>query len=115
MTMTQRKKLSKSGWILLAIFAVLVIALPILHFTGILDLSFLGNGYVALMIWASSNGWNALIVGVGHIVFGVLIFYGLKSYIIGEKISAPTATGGYSPAPTYPSTPAAEKQETEIS
>jgi hypothetical protein len=110
-----RKKLSKSGWILLGILAILVIALPILHFTGIIDLSFLGTGYVGLMMWASENGWNALITGTGHVTLGILLFYGLKSYIIGEKqVMITTTSGGYSPQPSVPSQPQ-QKDETVIS
>ncbi len=115
MTMTQRKKLSKSGWLLLGLFVVGVIVGITLHFVGIIDLSFIGNGYLTIMMWASSNGWNAAIVGAGHVVIGVLIFYGLKSYIIGEKISVSTPVGGYNPAPSYPSGAAQQQQETEIS
>lgn len=99
-----RKKLSKSGWILLAMLGVLCIAAPLLHFTGIIDLSFLGVGYMGLMLWAGENGWNALIVGVGHVAFGLLIFYGLKSYIIGEK-QVMMGPMGYHPQPTTPSQP----------
>jgi len=110
-----RKKLSKSGWILLGIIVILVIALPILHFTGVIDLSFLGNGYVGLMVWASENAWNALIVGIGHVAIGVLIFYGLKSYIIGEKqVMITTGASGYAPQPSVPSQPQ-QKDETVIS
>ncbi len=111
-----RKKLSKSGWILLGIGAVLLIALPILHFTNIMNLSFLGEGYVGLMMWASENGWNALIVGSGHVVFGLLIFYGLKSYIIGEQQVMITTAGasGYNPQPSVPSQPQ-QREDTVIS
>jgi hypothetical protein len=110
-----RKKLSKSGWILLALVAILLIVLPTLHFVGVIDLSFLGNGYLGLMIWASENAWNALIVGIGHVTLGVLIFYGLKSYIIGEKQVMITTTGaGYAPQPSVPSQPQ-QKDETVIS
>lgn len=116
MTMTQRKPLSKSGWVLLGAAVVIPIVLVTLHFTGVLDLSFIGSAYLSLMIWASDNGWNALIVGGAHVAIGALLLYGLKSYIIGEKIkTGAVATGGYSPTPTYPSAPAPVPQETEIS
>ena len=94
-TPTARKKLSKSGWILIGIGVVLLIALPILHFTGVYDLSFLGSGYISIMMWASENGWNALIVGVTHFILGMLTFYALKSYIIGEK---QVFMAGYNPS-----------------
>jgi len=109
-----KKKLSKSGWILLAILFIAAITLIVLHFVGIVDLSFLGAGYAGLMIWAGESGWNALIVGIAHSALGFLVFYFLKSYFIGEKQVIP-AGYGYTPPGQTVSPQAQQKDETVIS
>lgn len=78
-----RKKLSKSGWLILAFLGIALIIAPILHFTGIFDLSFLGGWAISAAEFMTLSGWNVLIGGLiaGGIGFGLC--YVLKDYIIG--------------------------------
>lgn len=80
-----RKKISKSGFILIAVAVIAVIALPILHMVGVLDLTFLADGFLGLYMWGSMSFWNALIITVATFALGMITFYMLKGYIIGEK------------------------------
>jgi hypothetical protein len=78
-----RKKLPKSGWILLALLAVVLIALPILHFTGVWDQSFWGDIAISIAMAGTSSGWiaGAIFAGCGALGFGIC--YLLKDYVIG--------------------------------
>ncbi len=116
-----RKKLSKSTYILLAIIFIAVIVAVVLHFTyhavgfGI-DLNFIGDIAIALISFGASSGWSAGIVLAIPFVVGMLCFYALKAYFIGEKqvMIGTIAPSGYNPQPSTPSQPQ-QKDETVIS
>ena len=105
-----RKKIPKSGYILLALFVVVIIALPILHFTGVYDLSFLGDYAISAAEVATSSGWIAAAMAGGCGLVGFGLCYILKDYTIGMEdtnnnliVSNNGNTGSYNPLPTQPS------------
>ena len=103
-TITQKRKLSKSAWALVLIALIAVIALVVVSVLGIIDLSFLGIGFLAIYSWASIDIINALLLTAGWFTLGVLIYYVVIKYFVGQKV---TNTGlgqpGYAPTPAYPS------------
>lgn len=117
---TYRKPLSKSGWLLLFIIFVAVIAVVILATIGYVSLAWLSDGLVNLALWASLSAYNVALLFFASFGFGMVVLYFLKAYIIGTNIS-PQAVAqgaiaqGYNPPPTYPSVQPEKKQETEIS
>jgi hypothetical protein len=102
-----RKRLSKSGWILLALVIVVIIAMPILHFTGAFNMGFLDGWAVSGAQWAAMSGINVLIVSLILFGMGFGVCYVLKDYVIGVEGNnlAVTNTGnnytplGANPAP----------------
>jgi hypothetical protein len=78
-----RKKLSRSGIILLALLAIVLIALPIVHFTGVYKLDFLGDWAISAAMVATTSGWMAAALAVGCGAAGFFLCYILKDYIIG--------------------------------
>jgi hypothetical protein len=107
-----KKKMSTSAYILIALLIVAIIALPILHFTDILDLSFLGTGFEDIMLWASEETLNGVLLLGGVFAGGALSFYIVKTYLLGTQIPAttPVYSGGYNPQPTQPSQPQQEDE-----
>jgi hypothetical protein len=105
-----RKKLSKAALILLAIVVVGIIALPILHFTNVLNLAFLGDYATSAAQVATTSGWIAAMMAGACGAVGFGICYVLKDYIIGMEdknnnliVSNSGNTGSYNPLPTQPS------------
>lgn len=95
-----RKKIPKSGYLLIAIVVVAIIALPILHFTGIFDLSFVGDWAIMAADFAALSGWNAAIIGGLCAGVGFGICYTLKDYIIGmegDKLTVTNNSNTYTP------------------
>jgi hypothetical protein len=80
-----RKKLSKSQKILLILAAIGLIAAPIVHFTGVYDLSPLGDFAMSIAMAGATSGWIAagLAIGCGFAGFGIC--YILKDYLIGME------------------------------
>ena len=116
-TITQKKKKSIWLWVLIVIaFSAIIVAI-VLHTLGIIDLSFIGAGFLSLQQWSALAATNALILDVGLIVAGIAIYWVLVTYFIGTK---QTMTGqqmgqpSYAPTPSYP-TPAEKGTETVIS
>jgi hypothetical protein len=103
-----RKPLSKSGKILLILAVVVLIALPIVHFTGVYPLDFLGDWAVEVAMVAASSGWMAGAIGFGCMAIGFGLCYILKDYIIGiegnnlQVTNQSSNTGSYNPTPTQP-------------
>jgi hypothetical protein len=103
-----RKKIPKSGLVLLALFAVGLIALPIVHFTGVYDLSFLGDWAIMAAMAGTTSGWIAAAIGAGCGIVGFSFCYFLKDYIIGIEdtnnnlIVSNQGGTGYNPVPTQP-------------
>lgn len=80
-----RKKIPKSGLVLLAIVLVGLIALPILHFTGVFDLSFLGDYAIEAAMVGTTSGWIAGAMAAGCAAVGFGACYILKDYLIGME------------------------------
>ena len=103
-TITQKRKLSKSAWVLIIILFVAIIAVAVLAFMGILDLSPISNGYLGVFMWASQDIVNGLLTGVGFVFLGVAIYWVTIKYFIGNKVTTSTMPGmGYNPLPSTPS------------
>ena len=104
-----KTKLSKSAYILIAIAVIAIIALPLLHVVGVIDLSFIGNGFMAVMMWAAADGMNGVLFVSGIFISGALFYYAIKKYVIGTKV--PMGAGAYHPVgqTITPATPTEEE------
>ena len=107
-----KKKLSKSGWILIGLFVVLIIALPILHFTGVIDLSFLGTVFLSVKMYGAADVVSGILESLIWFALGLGVFYVLKNYIFGTQISAAAAAQSYVPRGDLPSTTAPNEEVT---
>lgn len=117
-TITQKKKLSKSAWVLVFLLIIGVVTVVVLGILGIIDLSPIGNGLMGFYMWASADIVNAGIVTVLLPIAGVFLYYIIQHYFVGQKVvtTAGIGSGGYSPTPTYPSSnPSQQDTETKIS
>jgi len=111
---TTKRKKSFWLWVLIILVFTAIIALAVCQVLGIIDLSFIGAGFLAIQVWAALDIVNALLLDIGLVVLGVLGYYVLIKYFIGVKTTLPaTVQGGYAPAPVYPSP--TQKDETVIS
>ena len=109
-----KSKMSKSAWILIALMIVAVISLPILHLVGVIDLSFIGTGFMNILAWGATDALNGVLLLGGVFLGGVLTWYTLKKYIFGTQI--PTTTiGNYNPIGQQISQPQPQKEETVVS
>ncbi len=76
----------------------------VLHFLGVIDLSFIGVAFLALQVWSASAVVNAFLLDIGLIAFGMFIWWVLMTYFIGVKTTIqPQQQPGYAPIPAYPS------------
>jgi hypothetical protein len=108
-----KSKLSMSGWILIAIIIIVVIALPILHFTGVFDLTFLADSFLGVLMWAATDVINGALFTTGVFIGGALTYYAAKKYLIGTKVPITTP---YMPAGQTVSNPqTSSDSETVIS
>jgi hypothetical protein len=80
------------------------------HFTGVYDLSFLGDWAISAAMMATTSGWIAAAFAFGCGLVGFGFCYILKDYIIGIEdtnnnliVSNSGGTGTYNPMPTQPS------------
>jgi hypothetical protein len=80
-----RKKIPKSGYVLLAICVVVIIALPIVHFTGVYPLDFLGDWAISAAMVGTTSGWIAGSLAVGCGLIGFAVCYLGKDYLIGME------------------------------
>jgi hypothetical protein len=115
-TITQKKKKSIWLWVLIILAFSAVIVAVVLHSLGIINLSFIGAGFLSLQQWSAMAATNALILDVGLIFFGIAIYYVLLTYFIGVKTTMNVAQqqGGYAPTPTYPTATPQKDTETVI-
>lgn len=80
-----RKKIPKTGYILLGLLAIGLIALPIVHFTGLYDVSFLGDIAISAAMAGTTSGWIAAALAFGCGLVGFGLCYILKDYVIGME------------------------------
>jgi hypothetical protein len=109
-----KSKMSTSAWVLIALIIVVIIALPILHFVEVIDLSFLGAGFEEVMLWGAENTLNGVLLLGGVFTFGMLTWYTLKKYIFGTQIPT-TTVGTYNPIGQQISTQPPQQEETVVS
>jgi hypothetical protein len=109
-----KTKMSTSAYVLLAILIVAIIALPILHLVGVIDLSFMVDAVTGIMLWSSESIINSVLLIGGVFLGGVLFYYLLKKYIIGTQIPATTA-GTYIPQGQTISPAQPKEEETVVS
>lgn len=88
-----RKKIPKSGIVLLAVFLIAVVALVVCHFVGVIDLSFLGVYAQSLGMIAADSPYMAAAILGGSFVLGFGACYLLKDYLIGMEVNGPLPTG----------------------
>ncbi len=113
-TTTQRKKLSKSAWVLIVLVGVDLIGVIIANALGAIDLSWLGIGFLGIYFAVSQDLVLAVLVSFGWVTLGVLFCYAYYTYFRGNKTTTTPGTG-YNPQPTTPSTPVQKDTETVIS
>jgi hypothetical protein len=109
-TTTQRKKLSKSAYLLIFLLIGAIIVVSVLAFLGKISLQFLADGIVGYHMAGSMNWVMGALTIVLPFVGGILFFYFIKVYFIGNKTTGAVATGGYAPTPY---TPSATNKDTE--
>lgn len=103
-----RKPLNKSAILFLAFIAIGLVVAVVLHFVGMIDLSFVGDWATGAGMAMSESAYVAGGVIIGLIFAGILLGFWLKDYIIGVDTTGATITqnvttsGGYNPAPTVP-------------
>jgi len=113
-TTTQKRKMSKSAWFLIFLLIVAVVAVTVLAAIGSISLQFLADILVGYMAAGASSWMMAAVLLVLPFFGGILFFYIIKAYFIGDKTKGVAMGAGYSPTPAYPS--AAQKDtETVIS
>jgi hypothetical protein len=115
-TITQKRKLSKGTWVLLFVILAAVITVAVLAVVGYISLAFLTDWLVGAMTFGASGWINAALVLAAPFALGLLFYYLVINYFVGQKVTGATGTTpGYSPVPTYPSAPAQSDKETKIS
>ena len=95
-TITQRKKLSKSAWLLVILLFAAVIGLIDASTLGYISLQFLADGFIAVYVWASLDIINALLLTAGWFMFGVATYYIIIKYFVCNKVTA-ALPGTYTP------------------
>ena len=118
MSITQKRRMSIWAYVLIGLLIVGAIVLVVLHIAGIVDLSFVAEGFMGIMAWASADAVNGALLLAATFAGGMITWYALATYIIGTKIQTtynqPAYGGGYNPQPTQPSQPQ-QDNETVIS
>jgi hypothetical protein len=112
-TITQKRKLSKSGWLLIILAFAAVIGVVVCAALGVIDLSWLGTGFLGIYVTASQDLILAILLTVGWIALGILGYYVLIKYFIGNKVTTTMPT--YTPQGQTLSNPQQQGQETVIS
>ena len=112
MPINVKAKMSKSAWVLIALLVIAIVALPILHFTGVIDLSFFGVGFESVTMWGSESILNGMLLLGGVFALGMVTWYVLKKYIFGTQVSVTTP---YMPTGQTISQPQQQQEETVVS
>ena len=113
MSMIKKKKVSIWADILIALLLVSVIVLAVLHIMGAVDLSFIGEGFLGVLTWASTDAMNGALLFAGVFTGGILTCYVFMAYLIGTKIST-TTLGGYIPPGQHISNSPAQQDKTVV-
>ena len=110
-----KKKMSTSAYVLIALLIVAIVSLPILHFVGVIDLSFLGVALQDIMMWAATDALNGILLVGGVFVGGALTWHVIKTYLVGTKIPMTTQYPAYMPGGQSVSNPQQTNDETVVS
>jgi hypothetical protein len=108
---TFKSRLSKSGWFIIFAIIGILIALPVLHVLGVIDLSFIGAAFTGYTMFGATEPIIGVLQALGYIGLGVLIFYVLKTYVIGTKV---TQQPGYTPLGQTLSNPSQQPDQTVV-
>lgn len=108
-----KKKMSTSAYILIALIIVAVISLPILHMVGVINLTFLADGFSDIMLWASENTLNGALLMGGVFTGGAFFYYIVRTYLLGTQV--PVTAGTYTPMGRTISQPQQQEEETVVS
>ena len=127
-TITQKKKLSKGTWALIGLIIVAIIAVVVLSIFPLDDpyikLNFLTddmnaeNGPGLLVGYAifGSNSWiNAALIIVGPFVIGMIFFWAIQRWIVGQKVTVAAAGQSVYTPQTGASTGTQSGTSTEVS
>ena len=96
MSITKKKGVSIWAYVLIGLLVVAVIVLAVLHIAGLVDLSFVGEGFMGMLVWAATDPMNGALLFAGVFTGGILACYVFMAYLVGTKIST-TTLGGYNP------------------
>ena len=115
MSIIRKKRVSIWAYALIALLVVSVIILAVLHIAGLIDLSFVGEGFMGMLIWASTDTMNGALLFAGVFTGGILVCYVFMTYLIGTKIPMTTQYPQYMPGGTTVSNPQQTNDETVVS
>ena len=101
---------------LIFILIAAIITIAVLAVVGIINIAFIGEWLVGAMNFGAAGWINATLVLVAPFALGLLFYYLVINYFVGNKVTnAPGTQPGYSPAPTYPTSQPQSGKETTIS
>jgi len=112
-TATQKRKLSKSAWFLVFLLIAVIITITVLAVIGYISLAFLGDILVGYMTFGASSWITATIALVIPFFVGILVYWVIKTYFIGNKVTNTMPT--YTPQGQTLSAPQQKDTETVIS
>lgn len=110
---TIKRKMSASAWILVALAVIAIIALPILHVFEIVDLSFIGDGFMNILAWGATDTLNGALMLGGVFIGGALFYYTIRTYFIGTQVPV-TTVSNYNPIGQTISNQPQQKQDVEV-
>ena len=113
-TITQKGKKSIWMWVLIFVVIGVVVALGVLYYMGMDYISWIGTGLMSLYGDFAAASWvNATLISAGWVALGVLGFYVIKKYFIGEKVTTPISN--YTPIGQQISNTQPQDKETVVS
>jgi hypothetical protein len=113
-TITQKRKKSVLVWVLIILVISLIVGFALAHVLGVIDLSFVGDGFLGVKMWSSMQVVNALLETTGWIALGVLGYWIATKYFIGQKVTL-AQQQTYMPQGQTVSNPQQQQNETVIS
>ena len=115
MSIIRKKRVSIWAYALIALLVVAVIVLAVLHIAGLVDLSFVGEGFIGLLTWSSADPMNGALLFAGVFTGGILACYVFMTYLVGTKIPMTTQYPSYMPPGQTVSNPQQSNDETVVS
>lgn len=104
-TTTQRKKTSNSFKVGLVVLFIILIVVAVASLIGIIDLTWLGNGFLSIQTWSATDLVYAVLIDTAFIFIGIGIMFFYFTYVRGNKVvGTQTQQPGYAPIPAYPAT-----------